>query len=231
MQSTTHTRLLNETEQRSPQLTPIIKSPAMRLLIQPIQVAALNSHQQEIVKGALDTAYIKKNRAFIEAQIFSALAHALHYQHLMHHSYSLKKLTKSSFGTSRPKGAHKKELVRFYLIACLFRVWRNEFGVEPKVNRKITKSNPDILRTPFLVFAKEILSIVGIGKPEDHISTYRSYEEATNRGLSYEEWLQECEQKRTTKVGELLSRHKTVKAKRRYNVAKSIRQRSTQAKK
>lgn len=168
---------------------------AMQRLREPIMEHSLSADQQRQIKDVLDSAGIYKNRHQIEQRLSTAISNAMEYIKNPCKPYPYKKLTKITFGTTRPKGAHQRELIRLHVIHALFWVWRNAFGVEPSISRKITAKDSATMRSPFVIFAAEILAMVKIGKPEDHLSLYRSYEDAVDRGLTYDGWLEERDNK------------------------------------
>jgi hypothetical protein len=168
---------------------------AMRRLAEPFFNPSLSDNLQKRVRFALDNAGILKYRNQIEERLINAIAQAIDYKTHPYKSYNFKKLTKVSFGTSRTRGPRQKELVRFYLMHALFSIWRKYFQIEPTISRKIVTGDEHTQRSPFVSFAHDILLIAGIRKVEDNLTRYRSYEKATLKGLSYEEWVQECKQK------------------------------------
>jgi hypothetical protein len=62
------------------------------------------------------------------------------------------------------------------LISAIFLAWRIAFQKEPRINRKIVKKDKHTIRTPFVVFAAQILAIAKIGKVEDNLNHYRVHE-------------------------------------------------------
>lgn len=173
---------------------------AMRRLHEPMMDYAITGQQMQQIKDALDSAGIYQYRSRIEANIARALGNAIDYTNHSFKPYAFKKLTKLTFGTARVKGPHRKELIRMQLIHALFLAWRHAFGSEPTISRKITAKDQWTVRSPFVVFATEILAIAHIGKPEDHLTLYRSYENAVHRGLSYQEWIDERAQLRAARM-------------------------------
>jgi hypothetical protein len=167
------------------------KKSAINRLKEPITDPILLPSQVERVREALDSAQIHIYRHNIEGRISIALANAIEYKNNRFKPYTHRKLTKNSFGAARKKGAHSQELVRLMLIHSLFWAWRKEFKREPTINRKIVTKDQTTIRSPFVVFARDILAIANIGKPEDHMATYRSYEDAIYRGLTYDKWVKE----------------------------------------
>jgi hypothetical protein len=174
---------------------------AIAQLDKPIKSANPKKTIVKKIQDVLDSTNVRKHRTRIERLILIALSNALEYQKQPHKTYNGKKLTKANFGTARPKGAHQKELIRFHLICTLFWAWRTEFKLEPTINRKITKKTRDTIRSPFVVFAGEMLQIAGIGKPEEHLASYRSYEKAFRRGRTYEQWKEMREKQIQAKKG------------------------------
>lgn len=168
---------------------------ALSRLSEPFIKPSLSDELQEKVKLALDGARILGRRSQLEERLINAIAQAIDYKTHPYKPYNFKKLTKVSFGTSRTRGPRQKELVRFYLIHTLFWIWRKYFRLEPTISRKIVTGDEHTQRSPFVSFARDILLIAGIRKVEDNLTRYRSYEKATLKGLSYEEWVQECKQK------------------------------------
>lgn len=168
---------------------------AMQRLRDPIMEYPLSADQQRQIKDVLDSAGIYKNRYQIEQRLSTALSNAMEYTKNPYKPYPYKKLTKITFGTTRPKGAHQKGLIRLHVVHTMFWVWRNAFGAEPTISRKITAKDSTTMRSPFVIFAAEILAMAKIGKPEDHLSLYRSYEDAVDRGLAYDGWIQERDKK------------------------------------
>lgn len=168
---------------------------AMQRLREPIMEYPLSADQRRQIKDALDSAGIYKNRHQIEQRLSTALSNAIEYTKNPYKPYLYKKLTKITFGTTRSRGAHQKELIRLHVVHVLFWVWRNAFGTEPTISRKITAKDSATMRSPFVIFAAEVLAMAKIGKPEDHLTLYRSYEDAVNRGLDYDGWIQEREKK------------------------------------
>ena len=162
---------------------------AMQRLHEPIMEYSLSKDQEQQIRDALDSAGIHENRLQIEERLTTALSNTIDYTKNPYKPYPYKKLTKITFGVSRARGAHQKELIRMYLIHTLFLVWRNAFATEPRISRKITSGDLQTIRSPFVIFAGEILAIGGIGKPEDHLTLYRSYEATIKQGLSYEDWV------------------------------------------
>ena len=162
---------------------------AMHRLHEPIMEYALSADQEQQIRDALDSVGIYENRIQIEKSLASVLSNAIDYTKNPYKPYPYKKLTKITFGASRARGAHQKKLIRMYLIHILFLVWRKAFAAEPRISRKITAGDLQTIHSPFVIFAGEILAIGGIGKPEDHLTLYRSYEAAIKQGLSYEDWV------------------------------------------
>jgi len=128
------------------------------------------------VDDALITAGFASNRTRPRNLILAALANTLEYQKTPYKPYVFKKLTRITFGTDRPKGPHQKVHARRLLISALFLAWRTAFQKEPRINRKIVQKDLRTTRTPFVVFAAQILAIAKIGKVEDNLNHYRVHE-------------------------------------------------------
>ena len=156
-------------------------------LNEPLAEEDLTLSETECLEDALQSAYFSKTYSQAHAQLGLALANAKAYKAKPTKPYLYKKLNRNTFGTARLRGPHNHALMRHYLISAIYRVWRNEFGVEPRISRKIVAKDHQTMRSDFVVFGAKILSIVGIGKPEEHLTLYRSYESGVYQGLSYDD--------------------------------------------
>jgi hypothetical protein len=158
-------------------------------LVEPIFTPQLSAHDIAEVDDVLISAGFPKNRMRARKLILTALANAQDYKKTPHKSYVRKKLTRASFGASRPRGRRQNIELRMMLIAALFIAWRITFKKEPRVNRKIVKKDLRTVRTPFVAFAAPILALAKVGQIEENLTWYRSYEKAVYAGLSFEQWL------------------------------------------
>lgn len=141
------------------------------------------------VDDALISASFTSNRTRPKNLILVALANALDYLATPYKPYVFKKLTRDTFGANRPYGPHQKLRARLLLGAALFQAWRLGHGTEPRINRKIVEKDKRTVRTPFVIFAAQILAIAKIGKVEDSLMLYRSFERATHAGIPYDDWV------------------------------------------
>lgn len=155
---------------------------------EPLDVMQIGFSEQKSLEETLQSAYINKTRERARLKLSFAIANAKDYIHNIYKPYVYKKINRKNFGTSRLVGPHSKERVRLYLIHAIFTVWRQEFEIEPTISRKIVAGDFQTVTSNFVAFAREILALVGIGKAEDHLTLYRSYEKAIFKGLSYEDW-------------------------------------------
>jgi hypothetical protein len=135
------------------------------------------------------------------------LANAIDYQEALYKPYAFSQLTRDSFGAARSAGPHQKELARLLLIHSLFLAWRISFDKKPTISRKIVEKDKKTIRSPFVAFAAEILALADIGKVEDNLAIYKSYEAATHKGLTYEEW----RRARNTKDSPKMARKKIIR--------------------
>ena len=153
-------------------------------LNEPFVTKQLSAQDLAEVNDAMIAAGFPKNKLRPRALILSALANAKDYRQTPHKPYTWKKLTRTSFGATRARGNQHNAALRFFLIAALFLAWRIAFGKEPRINRKIVKKDLHTIKTPFVVFAAQILAIVNIRKVEDNLNWYRIYERAVHAGKS-----------------------------------------------
>jgi hypothetical protein len=123
----------------------------------------------------------------VELRIAEAVTNCKEYRDKPYSSYKGKKVTRQSFGTSRPEGRKDQELIRFHLISVLWASWLQGMQEDPVVNNK---GNP---RTPFVNFVDQVFQLIGIGKVEDHLEDYESYRQATFSGQTYAKWKNERE--------------------------------------
>ena len=144
-----------------------------------VDPAPLSKEQIDEVEDALIAAGFAQNRTRPRNLILAALANTLDYQKVPYKPYVFKKLTRATFGADRPKGAHQKEHARMLLIAAIFLAWRIAFKEEPRVSRKIVQKDLRTIRSPFVVFAGQILTLAKIGKVEDNLNAFLAYERAT----------------------------------------------------
>jgi hypothetical protein len=77
--------------------------------------------------------------------------------------------TRDRFCTDLPKGQRDETMLRNLLIAELFRSWQLAFNQTPVINNKGYPA------TKFVVFAEQILALLGIGKIEDHLEEFQSF--------------------------------------------------------
>jgi hypothetical protein len=122
-----------------------------------------------------------------ELRIAEAVTNCKEYRNNPYHSYHGKKVTRQSFGTSRPEGRKDQELIRFHLISVLWASWLEGMQEDPVVNNK------DDHRTPFVNFVERVFQLMGMGKVEDHLEEYQSYRQATFAGHTYVDWKEERE--------------------------------------
>ena len=149
----------------------------------------LTNDQVVEVDDAFITAGFASNRTRPKKLVLGALTNALDYLATPYKPYVFKKLTRDTFGTERPHGPHQMLRVRLLLCAALFQAWRLDHQSEPRINRKIVQKDKRTTRTPFVIFAAQILAIARIGKVEDSLMLYRSYERATHAGTPYDDWV------------------------------------------
>lgn len=122
-----------------------------------------------------------------ELRIARAITDCIDYRDNPYHSYQGKKVTRQSFGTSRPKGRKDQELLRFHLISVLWASWLEGAQKNPVVNNK---GDP---RTPFVEYVQQIFGLIEMGKVEQHLEEYQSYRQATFAGRTYTDWKKERE--------------------------------------
>ena len=143
-----------------------------------VGVPDLTEEQVFEVSSALMAAGFSDQGAKVKDRILIALANAIDYQKTPYKPYVFKKLRRDTLGCARSRGPHQKALVRYLLIYSLFWAWRQEFGQEPKINRKIAQGDWEKNTTPFVAFAKPILAAAKIYKVIDNLNTYLAYERA-----------------------------------------------------
>lgn len=142
------------------------------------------TYEQRIRKSidlAMRGAKFTRHALRCENRIFEAIQIAKDYRVNPHFSYKGTKVTRQSFGTSRPKDRNQ-EAIRMYVFASLWAAWVWGKGCIPKVNNR---HNPD---TAFVMFAKAICLLAGMGNVVKNLERYQSYRAATMRGLSYPAW-------------------------------------------
>ena len=169
--------------------------------------APLSKEYLDALDEALIDAGFPRNRTRARNLILAALANVLDYQKRPYKSYAFAQLTRDSFGAARCAGPHQKELARLLLIHSLFLAWRISFERKPTISRKITAKDQKTIRSPFVVFAGSILALAGIGKVEDNLAIYKSYEAAAHAGFTYEEW----RKSRNAKESPKMARKKTIR--------------------
>jgi hypothetical protein len=116
-----------------------------------------------------------------EDRIYEAIQMARKYLVKPHHSYLGKKVTRQSFGTTRPNN-RTQEAMRMLFIASLWAAWAWGKQALPKVNNR---RNPD---TDFVAFVKFLSPLICMGNVVKNLERYQSYRRATMRGLSYSAW-------------------------------------------
>jgi hypothetical protein len=77
--------------------------------------------------------------------------------------------TREGFGASLPIGQRDEAMLRNYVIAELVRSWVLAYEEVPVINNKGYPA------TKFVVFAEQILNLLGIGKIEDHLEEFQSF--------------------------------------------------------
>ena len=172
----------------------------MERINEPFYTPPLSSEQIAKVDDALIAAGFGPKRTRQKNLIVSALANAIDYQEVPYKPYAFKELTRDSFGAACSAGPHDKELARLLLMHSLFLAWRMSFDKKPTISRKITAKDHKTIRSPFVLFAESILALARIGKVEDNLATYKSYEAATHAGWTYEEWRQSKKAKDSPKM-------------------------------
>ena len=150
----------------------------------PFITKQLSAQDLAEVDDAMIAAGFPKKKLRPRTLILSALANAKDYRQTPHKPYTWKKLTRTSFGANRTRGNQDNAALRFFVIAALFLAWRLAFGKEPRINRKIVRKDRHTIKTPFVVFAAQILAMVNIRRVEDNLNLYRIYERAVHAGKS-----------------------------------------------
>lgn len=129
------------------------------------------THEQRI-RSAIDqvmrTAKFKKHCQFCENIIYEAIENAIDYQKNPHFSYAGKKITRQTFGTTRPNN-RDQEQIRMYLLAAFWRAWQIGKDEKPKVNnRKDTDTN-------FVHFVRQLAVHFGLGNIIKNLECFESY--------------------------------------------------------
>ena len=136
---------------------------------------------QQVRKVIFDSKF-KFNALNSELRIVSALLRCQDLRKNPYVSYQGKKVTRRSFGTSRPLGRKDEELLRFHLIGILWVTWYQGTHKFPIVNNKGNN------QTPFVRYVSAILQLIDIGKAQDHLEEYQSYRKATFNDQTYASW-------------------------------------------
>lgn len=142
------------------------------------------TYEQRIRKSidlAMRGAKFTRHALRCENRIFEAIQIARDYRVNPHFSYRGTKVTRQTFGTTRPRDRNQ-EAIRMYVLSSLWAAWVWGKGCIPNVNNR---HNPD---RAFVIFAKAICLLAGIGNVVKNLERYQSYRTATMRGLSYQAW-------------------------------------------
>jgi hypothetical protein len=132
----------------------------------------LEQKMRKSIDQAMRAAKFTQHNLRCENLILEALMQARQYRSRPHHSYQGKKVTRLSFGTSRPNNRNQ-ELIRIYLLGMLWYCWVLGTNKKPKVNNR---HNPD---TPFVVFVKTLGAWFGLGNIVKNLERYQSYRKRT----------------------------------------------------
>jgi hypothetical protein len=130
---------------------------------------------------AMRVAKFTRDVLLCENLLLEATLSARQYQDHPHHSYRGKKVTRISFGTSRPKGRNQEQ-IRLYWMSVIWRVWMRGTRTMPVINNR---KNPD---TPFVIFAKTVSAWFGMGNLVKNLERYQSYRRSSLAGNSYLAW-------------------------------------------
>ena len=146
---------------------------------------------QEILQNDVRVVIVKARLKYaalnIEIGITQSLISCQEFRDSPYHSYRGKKVTRISFGTTRPQGRVDEELMRLYLMGTIWAAWFKGTHNTPIVNNKGN------LRTPFVDFAAAVMGLIGIGKVEEYLEQYQSYRQAIFDGRTYQDWKAERE--------------------------------------
>lgn len=129
---------------------------------------SIEQKMRHSIDGAMRRAHFTQNCLLCEELLLEALRDAWHYRLVPHHSYRGKKVTRESFGTSRPKD-RDQEPIRMYLLARIWYCWMLGIGIKPKVNNR---RNPD---TTFVIFVKTLAPWFGMGNIVKNLECYQAY--------------------------------------------------------
>lgn len=151
-----------------------ISSSSLGVMVSPGRMVNLSNTPPSLaqrIQSRIDLAMrrhgFKQNIQQCEDMIVDAIFVVRHYLAHPHHSYHGKKVTRHSFGTTRPKNRNQ-EGTRMYILAVLWRAWMLGTASMPKVN------NRNYADTRFVKFAKEVTAIMVMGNVIKNLERYQS---------------------------------------------------------
>ena len=158
-----------------------IKGPSHGVMVSPGRYVnlsggpfTLEQKMRASIHSAMRTAKFTQHCLHCEDLILQALSEARQYRITPHYSYRGKKVTRHSFGITRPNN-RSQEPIRLYFIATLWYCWMLGTNTKTVVNNR---RNPD---SPFVTFVKTIGAWYGLGNVVKNLECYQAYRKRTFR--------------------------------------------------
>ena len=141
-----------------------------------VNLSCVSLTLEQKIRASIDVAmrHAKFTRQCLRCEnlILEALMEARQYRSTPHISYRGKKVTRQSFGTTRPNNRDQKK-IRLYLLGMLWYCWVLGTETKPKINNR---GNPD---TPFVTFVKTLSVWFGLGNVVKNLEHYQAYRKFT----------------------------------------------------
>lgn len=137
-----------------------------------VNLGSSGATPEQRIRSAIDQAMriakFKKQCLLCENIIYEAIENAVDYRKNPHFSYAGKKVSRQTFGTTRPN-SRNQEQIRMYLLAVFWRAWQIGKDEKPKVNNR---KDAD---TDFVCFVKQLAVHFGLGNAIKNLEGFQSY--------------------------------------------------------